>query len=113
MTLTEELKTLVELVKRNAKRKGEKITQEMIAQKFGVSRTYLSDMLSGRESVSNKTIVLFKEALKDYLIIITPEMALLSVLMEEMAEYKSQKERISKKKIIEDWKNKANSKLAD
>ena len=113
MDYKEELKALVELVKRNSKRRKEKITQGDIAEKYGVTRTYLSDLISGKREVTKKHVDDFKLKLRDQLFDITPEMALLNVLMEDYAEYKSKNTTSSKEDIIKDIQNKANSKLAD
>lgn len=115
MNNREELKNLVELVKRNSKRAGNQLTQEEIAEKFGIGRPYLSQLLSGAKIVLDEHIKDFKLKLRDYLITITPEMALLNVLLEDYADYKSRhiKEKVSKEEIINDLKNKASSLLDD
>lgn len=113
MDFREELNNLVFIVKRNSKRKnGKALTNEEIAGKLDITRTYLSDMLSGAKPVAEKNIIVFKEKLKEFLVIVTPEMAMLNVLMDELATYMTKgKSQVSKDELISTWKKKANQEL--
>ena len=67
MDYKKELQQLVETVKRNAKTRGEKLTNQEIADIFGKKRTYLSDLLGTYGKVTEEHVVMFKEKFKAYL----------------------------------------------
>jgi transcriptional regulator with XRE-family HTH domain len=61
------LSELVKSVKSFVKESGGKLTQEQMADKLGIGRSYLSRLVRGHETVSNQFIALFKETFKSYL----------------------------------------------
>lgn len=60
MELKEQFNELVKSVKIKAKEKGKKITNEEIADKMSIGRTYLSGLLGGSKEVTKKHIEDFK-----------------------------------------------------
>ncbi len=117
--LREELTAIVHLAQRNYKRRSgdkAKLTIDSISQIVGVGRTYISGMLGGTKKVTQKNIDDFRTKLRDYILPMSPQEALLNILMEEIAEYKanntSDKEK-NKDYFINQFKKKVDQKLSD
>lgn len=61
------LNELVKNVKDNVKARGGYIRQEEIAAKLGIGRSYLSNLLHGKQSVTSQFISHFRQVFKEYL----------------------------------------------
>lgn len=100
MNCKEEYRNLVERVKRAAKLKGEKLRNEDIATRLGITRTYLSDLVGvpGKE-VTNKHIEDFKAHFRQELSgaytpkindEMNPERALYLAMLQDYTEWKAE-----------------------
>lgn len=101
MDLNTEYANLVNTLKINSNAAGKKITNEAIAERLEISRTYLSSLISGKQEVTMKHIQLFKQVFKDELagIIAAPpspktedeatQAAILKMLYSEVAKLKA------------------------
>jgi transcriptional regulator with XRE-family HTH domain len=109
MDYKKEFKRLVEIIKNTAKERGEKLTNEEIAQKLGIKRTYLSDLLSvpGKD-VTAKHVGMFKEVFKNELNKIAhssldpkmnSERAMLLALLVDYSETQGEKEGLTPSEI--------------
>lgn len=123
MKLTEEYNRLVKSVKDSVKAKGGKITNEQLAKKVGLTRTYFSSLLGGSEAVKEKHIEDFKAHFRDELRGIEKpapagdklnrERALIKVLLHEVARLKSKDEKIPFAQALEELKQSTNLVLDD
>lgn len=96
MDYSYKLAQLVKTAKKEAKDKGERLTNGDIAEKMGINRTYFSELLNGSEQANEKHIAIFQVKLAKYLpqAAAVPDMnaALLLLLSvaEDYAEWKSE-----------------------
>lgn len=98
MDYKKELGLLVEYVKESMRAKGEKITNEEIADRLGFKRIYLSQLLHGHKPTTESHILKFKEKFKKELpdeSKVTPDDILiihssLEVIMRELAKLQSE-----------------------
>lgn len=104
MDFKTELKSLVKLVKNNAKKSGEPLKNEQIATKLGISRTHLSDLLGTYGEVTEKHIALFKEKFRQEMSEVTrqnidkrrnPERSMLLALLVDYCENEAKKEGLT------------------
>jgi transcriptional regulator with XRE-family HTH domain len=101
MNLKEEYNSLVKTVKNTVKERGGKITNEEMAERLNISRTYLSGLLGGSKEVTKKHIDDFKSHYRDELAgVIRPseagdavnrERALIKVLLHRVAKLEAER----------------------
>lgn len=122
MNLKEEYNSLVETVKMSVKKSGGKITNEEIAARLSISRTYLSGLLGGSKEVTKKHIDDFKSHFRDeikgvYIPQIddnlNPERALMLALLQDYAEWKAEVTGVSFEDVKKGVQKKANLILDD
>lgn len=123
MNLKEQFRALVESVKKRAKERGDKIRNEEIASRLGITRTYLSDLLGepGKE-VSAKHVEDFKAHFREELHgamltpkdkKITPERALVLAMLQDYAEWKAAETGQTFDQVKDGIKKKASLILSD
>lgn len=122
MKLKEEFNLLVNTVKNVYRGGGQRITNEAIGKKMGLSRSYFSGLLGGSEEVKQKHIDDFKahfsQELKNAYIPqiqdkVNPERALLLAMVQDYAEWKAQATGQSFQEVKAELKKKANLILSD
>jgi hypothetical protein len=112
MNLKEEFAFLVKTVKDNVKGAGKKITNEEIAERLSIGRTYLSGLLGGSKDVTKKHIEDFKSHFRDELAgIVRPslpgdtinrERALIKVLLQRVAKLEADRLGIPVEVVLKD-----------
>jgi len=101
MNLKEEYNSLVKTVKNAVKLAGGKITNEEMAERLNISRTYLSGLLGGSKEITKKHIDDFKSHFRDELAgiirpsgpgdVVNRERALIKVLMDRVAKLEAER----------------------
>lgn len=110
MDYQKQLIELIKKIKEHYKKTGRRITQEAIAEKMYIGKTYLSNLISGTQPTSEKHVTILREQFHAELSEVnkigedkpTYDQALLKVILREVAKLKAKSEKIDYEKALEE-----------